>query len=431
MKVAIIGAGIAGLGAAWTLSKDHDVVIYERQSKVGGHAVTVQIPGWSPTTELDAGFLLFDEWQYPVFSALLRELQIPVDPIAVSMAYSGRFGTWSTFEKNTNLWRQVEAEAIRFTRESPHIAMLPRDTSLQDYLQEHGYSDAFTHACMLPLLGILLVNRAAQLDVPAWMIGAGFSRFFSFFAPTTSFRVRDGTGHYLAALRRRLRATVSCSQEVTAVKRDDAGVWVFDHSGDTPQRFDHLILATNAQAALRLLQDPTEMEREVLGACTIDSTHIQVHRDPTALNANGTAAHVLFHYKDLSTATPDSIGKGQCTVAIDCQGDPAYITWDAPAGTISPDAVIARFELDHCVYSTRWASVTANSFPKIQGVRHTLFCGGHSAGVPSHEGALVSGIAAALALGGSFPLPQDRRAYAAVQQARRFYQVRRSIHALT
>lgn len=430
MRVAIIGAGIAGLGAAWTLSTNHDVVIYERRPQVGGHAVTVSIPGWSSEVGLDSGFLLFDEWQYPVFSALLRDLQIPVDPIAVSVAYSGRFGTWSTFEKDTPLWRQVEEEAIRFTRESPRIAMLPRDTSLQAYLQEQGYSEAFTHACLLPLVGVLLVNRAARLDVPAWLIGAGFSRFFSFFAPTTSFRVRGGTRHYLDALRQRLRATVSCSREVTAVRRADTGVWVHDRSEDTPQRFDRLIFATNAQAALQLLQDPTEMEREVLGACVIESTHIQVHRDSAALNAVGTVARVLFHYKDLSTATPESIGKGQCTLAINCQDEPAYITWDAPAGAISPDTVIARFEVDHAVYSTRWASVAANSFPKIQGVRRTFFCGGHSAGYPSHEGALISGIAAALAAGGSFQLPQDRRAFAAIQQVKRFYQVSREPHAL-
>ncbi|MFT3803434.1 MAG: FAD-dependent oxidoreductase [Burkholderiaceae bacterium] len=425
MKVAIVGAGVAGLGAAWTLAPDHEVVIYERQPRIGGHALTVAIPGWPSTTGLDGGFLLFDDWQYPAFSALLRELQVPVDPAAVSVAYSGRFGAWSTFEKNTSLWRQVEHEAIRFTRDSPRIAMLPRDTSLQTYLHEHSYSEAFTHACLLPLIGVLLVNRAAQLDVPAWIVGAGFSRFFSFFAPTTSFRVRGGTRRYLTAMQQRLRATIVCGRNVTAVRRDDDGVWLHAEGEEAPQRFDRLIIAANAQAALRLLQDPSELEREVLGACTIETTHIIVHRDATALTATSAAGNALFHYKDLSTAAADTIGKGQCTVAIDTGEASAYITWDAPTGAIAADTVITRFELEHTVYSTRWAAITTNSFPKIQGVRRTYFCGGHSAGYPSHEGALVSGVAAAIAAGGTFPWPQDRRAFAAVQQVRRLYHVSR------
>lgn len=415
MRIAIVGSGISGLGAAWALGSQHEVVCYERGARVGGHAVTVS----AGEQEVDAGFLIMDDWQYPTFSALLHTLGVSVEPVPVSVSYAGRYGKWSTFEQDTPLWKRVREEAIAFTREAPAIAMLPRSVSLASYLTEKGYSKEFQHACLLPLIGILFVNRAALFEIPAWLVGAGFSRIFSFFTATTCFRVRSGTQTYLRAFiekgnfQRRLDTTVA------SIARGGDRVVVTDaHGGAEP--FDHVILSINAPMALQLLESPSAQETAVLGAARLESTRVVVHTD-RRVRADD-APWAFFNYRDLPEAsTSGHAGGGQVTVDVLGQPEGPFCTWDPPDGTIDPSKCLATLSLDHVVYSTTWAQITTEQFPAIQGVQRTWFCGGHSAGFPSHEGSLVSGLAVAAALGAPYPLSADRRALAAFQLVRRQY----------
>jgi predicted NAD/FAD-binding protein len=380
--------------------------------------VTVTVASAGTTYDIDAGFLLLDDWQYPTFSALLGALRVPVEPVGVSISYAGRHGTWSTFQHDTPLFRRVREEAIRFSREAPAIAMLARNISLAQYLTETGYSQEFQHACLLPLIGVLFVNRAALFEIPAWIVGAGFARFFSFFSPMTCFRIRGGAQAYLRELASRCRATMRLETPVASIVRDDARVVVHDARGNA-EVFDHVILSVDACTALQLLDRPSPQERAVLGAARLDTTQVQVHTDPTVRSAD-TAPWAFFNYRDLPN-TAGHGGAGQCTVDVLGKPDGPFVTWDAPDGAIDPGKCVARLGLDHVVYSTQWAQILTEQFPALQGVQRTWFCGGHSAGFPSHEGALVSGIAVACALGAGYPFSADRRALAAYHQIRRQY----------
>lgn len=419
MRIAIVGAGIAGLSAAWRLSEHNDVVVYERAVRAGGHAVTVPVATAEGQRAVDAGFLLFDDWQYPTFSALLQTLEVEVEPVQVSISYAGRYGEWSTFQQDTELWRRVREEAIKFSREAPAMAMLPRDVSLADYLREKGFSREFRHACLLPLIGVLLVNRAALFEIPAWLVGAGFSRLFSFFAPTTYFRVRNGKQAYVDVLLAKIGLNIRLETAVRSISRSGSGVLVWDDQRRS-ERFDRVVLAVDASTALRLLEDPSEQEQRVLGAAQLATTEVVVHVDGSVVSGAG-GARTFFNYRERAEHVegPED-GRGQCTIDIFGRPDGPFVTWDAPGEAIAAEKVVAKFALNHLVYSSRWAQTVSDDFPQIQGVRNTLFCGGHSAGFPSHEGALVSGLAAAHALGASYPFA-DRRALAAFNLVRRHY----------
>lgn len=416
MRIAIVGSGISGLGAAWSLGSQHEVVCYERGARVGGHAVTVS----AGAQEVDAGFLIMDDWQYPTFSALLNTLGVPVEPVPVSVSYAGQYGEWSTFKQDTPLWKRVREEAIAFTREAPAIAMLPRSVSLASYLTEKGYSKEFQHACLLPLIGILFVNRAALFEIPAWLVGAGFARIFSFFTATTCFRIRGGTQTYLRAFIEKGKFQRRLDTTVASIERSGERVVVKDAHGGT-EAFDHVILSVNAPTALQLLENPSEQEKAVLGAARLESTRVFVHTDRRVKDPDG-APWAFFNYRDLpESSTAGHGGTGQVTVDVFGQPDGPFCTWDPPDGLIDPDKCLATLSLDHVVYSTTWAQITTERFPAIQGVQRTWFCGGHSAGFPSHEGSLVSGLAVAAALGATFPLSADRRALAAFQLVKRQY----------
>jgi predicted NAD/FAD-binding protein len=262
---------------------------------------------------------------------------------------------------------------------------------------------------------VLFVNRAALFEIPAWIVGAGFARFFSFFSPMTCFRIRGGAQVYLRALAAACKATIRFDTAVASIVRDEARVVVRDARGNA-EAFDHVIVSADAGTALRLLDRPSDQERAVLGAARFETTHIQVHTDASVRSGDG-AAWAFFNYRDLGAD-----GAGQCTVDVFGQPDGPFVTWDAPRGAIDPAKCVSELALDHIVYSTRWAQILAEQVPAIQGVQRTWFCGGHSVGFPSHEGALVSGLAVACALGASYPFAADRRAVAAFHQVRRQYQ---------
>lgn len=423
MRIAIVGGGIAGLGAAWALGRGHEVVVFERTQRVGGHALSVPLPACldaaaqGQVAPVEAGFLLFDDWQYPVFGALLRTLRVGADPIALSVSYAGPYGTWSSFEHDTPLWRSVHEEAIRFSRDAAAIAMLPGDISLADYLDERGYSDAFRHACLIPLIGVLLVNRAAGFDIPARLVGAGFSRFFSFFTPTTCFRVRGGAAAYLDALKAQCECEFRLEQSVAKIGRSNAGVVVQDTLGHE-HAFDIVILAVDAVTARQLLDDAGADESAVLDAARTQMQHVTVHTDGRlALPECGPWAR--FNYRVPAEASGGDAA--HCTIDFSAAGQRAFVTWDAPTGAIDSRCIVKTMSMEHIVYSTGWSTHVAERFQSIQGVRRTWFCGGHSAGFPSHEGALLSGLAVAHALGAPYPFQSDRRAVAALNLIRRQY----------
>ncbi|WP_394760832.1 FAD-dependent oxidoreductase, partial [Phenylobacterium sp.] len=219
LRVAVVGGGIAGLSAAWLLSKRHDVVLFEADNRLGGHANTTDAPHRSGgATPVDTGFIVFNEPNYPNFTALLEYLQVPSIPADMSLSVSlddggfeySSFGLGGVFAQKRNIfsarfWGMLR-DISRFYRHGPKdLAALEAPlTSLDDYLAQKGYCQAFRDDHLLP-------QAAAIWSTPLAAIGAypaaALIRFFqnhgmmSIFGRGLWRTVEGGSRNYVKTLR--------------------------------------------------------------------------------------------------------------------------------------------------------------------------------------------------------------------------------------
>ena len=188
MKIAVIGAGVAGLGAAWLLSRKHDVVVYEREGRFGGHSCTVDAPTAAGHQPVDVGFIVFNQRNYPNLVALFDHLGVPTETSDMSFAASlesGRFEYSSSFAgyfaQRRNVMRpsflRMTHDILRFNQLAPKL--LDRcenlDFTIGDFVDDAGLSDAFRDRYLVPMAACIWSTPLGRmLDFPAQT----FVRFF-------------------------------------------------------------------------------------------------------------------------------------------------------------------------------------------------------------------------------------------------------------
>jgi len=161
-QIAVIGGGIAGLGAAWALDRVHDVTLYEADDRLGGHAHTVEIEDDGGSVAVDTGFIVYNEPNYPNLVRLFDTLEVPTEPSDMSFSVSIGDGAFEfksrgagVFAQPSNLarpgmWRMMR-DFRRFCREAPSILTSSSGESLGSYLDRSGYSDEFRLDLLLPM----------------------------------------------------------------------------------------------------------------------------------------------------------------------------------------------------------------------------------------------------------------------------------------
>lgn len=393
MKVAVIGSGISGLGAAYLLARSHDVQVFERDARAGGHANTVVHDGLA----LDTGFLVHNDRNYPLLGRLFGELGVSTHESDMSFSvncnrcgleYSGR----RPFAQPANaakpgflslLW-----EIGRWLRTAR-----PEDEtqSLAEYLDAHGYSQRFRRHFLVPLTSALWSTAPGRaLEFPAayairffdnhGMLGFGRFRWRT---------VTGGSRRYVDAIASGLGDRLRLGTGVRSLRRSPDGVEL--RIGDDVERFDHVVVATHADQALALLEDPSADERRVLGGFAYTNNEAVLHTDASFL-PRARRARAAWNYRLGDDGRPTVTYHLNLLQALDAERDYCVtLNEDVPE-----EHVLERFTYAHPLYTV--ATLRAQSeLTRIDGER-THYAGAYC-GNGFHEDGLASGVAAARALG--------------------------------
>jgi predicted NAD/FAD-binding protein len=413
LRVAVVGSGVAGLSAAWLLAKRHDVTLFEADPRLGGHAHTVDAPGHHRPVPVDTGFIVYNEGNYPNFTALLAHLGVPSVNADMSLSVSlddgdfeySSYGALGVFAQKRNLfsarfWGMLR-DITRFYRRAPKdLANLDTPmTSLEDYLEANGYCQAFRDDHLLP-------QAAAIWSTPLKEIGqypaASLIRFFlnhgmmSIFGRGLWRTVRGGSKAYVERLLADFPGEQRKGARIAGVKRDANGVEL-RIAGGGRERFDQVVIATHGDTALSLLDDPTPEEQRLLGCFRYSRNMVALHTDPCLMPKRRRAWSSWNHigYRDKPGEGAVSYWMTRLQSLKDAPD--LFVTLN-PNKEIAADKLIRTEIYDHPLFDGA-AIAAQKEIWDLQGVRRTWFCGSYF-GHGFHEDALQSGLAVAEQLGG-------------------------------
>lgn len=409
MKIAIIGTGISGLGAAYLLHPYHDITVYETNDYIGGHSRTITFKDRNRDIPVDTGFIVFNKKNYPLLTGLFEYLQVPV--IKSDMSFGVciddgwlEYGSKGMFAQKRNLmrpryWRML-ADILRFNREaSAHMDDYAAMT-LRDCLDKLRMGDWFRRY-YLQAMGAAIWSCSVDtiLDFPA----RTFLQFFKNHGLLTVndqpqwYTVKGGSREYVSRLIHGFRDRIRLRCGVQRVVREDGRVIVHDERGGQ-DIYDQVIFACHADQTLALLDRPDEAERSVLGAFTYQKNRVIVHRDIKFMPHNrkcwASWVYLSESQKDAKPVVSLSYWMNQLQ---DLQGaEPLIITLN-PGREPASDMMIDDHVFDHPVF-TLAAIQAQEKMETIQGLNHTWHCGAYQR-YGFHEDGLLSAVSVARRLG--------------------------------
>jgi predicted NAD/FAD-binding protein len=406
MKIAVIGTGISGLTAAHLLYRDHDLTLFEAEDRIGGHTHTVDVRLNGGNYAVDTGFIVFNEKTYPNFIKLMRKLGVGWKNSDMSFSvhredsglmYSPK-SLKGLFADRNNLFNpdfyRMLRDIFRFRRHALNLLKSGNDgLTLGEYLSCGNYSASFVRNFIIPLGSAIWSADPVQFEkFPARYFAAFFNNhgFLNVFDQPRWLVIRGGSSRYVEALIRPFRDRIRTRCPVTAVRRTSDHVMVTPLGG-LGERFDHVILATHSDQALRLLTDPSDDEREILGSIGYKPNDTVLHRDSGLLPPNRRA------WASWNCFVPKNPVDG-VTITYNMnmlQGleteHPFCVTLNRHEA-IHPKTILKAIQYHHPVYSLK--TLTAQKrFRHISGVRRTHFCGAYW-GYGFHEDGVNSAIAA-------------------------------------
>ena len=393
MKVAIVGAGIAGLGAARALvASGHEVVLYDAGAQPGGHVHTVDIDGRA----IDMGFIVCNRERYPLFFAMLEQLGIRTRPTTMtfSVALPARDLEWSSaslFARRRRLldpahWRFL-IEVMAFLRRARRDLELGRVAGTLDDYVRGDVRDAFA-VPLAAALWSLAPDRCGDFPAETFVRFLDQHGMLRAVRPLAWHTIEGGSRRYVDALVAELRRGRCELRLGTPVERVARLTGVMVVAGERQDRYDRVIIATHANTALSLLDDATADERRVLGAFGYSANRTVLHTDRAFL-PRAPSAHAAWNY----VADPQTAKVAVTYSMTRLQGHPdaPYLVTLNPRS--EPRGILHEVMFKHPQLDAAALAAQAE-LPRLANTRRTYYAGAYF-GYGFHEDGLRSGLAAA------------------------------------
>jgi len=414
MRLAVVGSGISGLSAAWLLSRAHEVHLFERSGRLGGHTHTVEHAEDGRRLALDTGFIVFNRTTYPNLTRVFDILGVATQESDMSFAVScrrpdleyGSVGLGGFLAQPANLLRpgflRLVADFLRFERVG--LGLLERTpdpaATLGDLIRGHGFSAAFGRLYLAPMAAAIWSSGTAGVE--------SFPRdaLLRFFANHGLLKISGhprwrtvvgGSSSYIPHLLRPLGDRVHAGVGVNRIERGDREV-ILHLTGGAVERFDGVVVATHADQALALLAEPTSDERELLGAWTYSTNDNWLHRDPALMPRRRRAWaswNVLLEDADHAGDVVSITYHLNRLQGLDTSRD-YFVTLNPPRPP-APESTIRRMTHRHPTYTVASLATQAD-LPRLDSRRRTWFCGAYQRH-GFHEDGLTSAMRVAADLG--------------------------------
>ncbi len=405
MDIAVIGSGISGLSCAHYLSRQHRVTVFEAGTQIGGHTATVDVKLGTRRYAVDTGFIVYNDWTYPNFIALLDELGVSsrptemgfsVNDIESGLEYSGS-SINTLFAQRRNLasprFLGMVRDILRFNREAVADldgGLLQAGETLGHYLERKRYGAAFSSHYLVPMASAIWSSDCASVtDFPLEF----FLRFFRNHGLLSvnnrpQWRVVEGgSREYLRPLCQRFEDRIHTASAVTHINRDPRGVDLSLRDGRS-FRFDQVVIATHSDQALNMLADASQEERAILGALPYQDNEVVLHTDVRLLPRNR-KTWSSWNYR-LGVDSGRAVVTYNMNILQGLNAPETFCVTLNDTASINPNRVLGTFNYAHPVFSLEGIKAQQR-WQDINGSRNTWYCGAYW-----HNGFHEDGVVSAL-----------------------------------
>jgi len=391
-RIAVIGAGVSGLTAAWLLSEHHDVQLFEAGDYAGGHTNTENVQAGGRDWPVNTGFIVFNDWTYPNFIKLMDRLGVAsevsdmsfsVDCRANGLQYNGT-SLDTLFAQRRNLlnlpFLKMIREILRFNKETRadlQSGEITDEETLGEYLNRNRYSRYFRNHYIVPM-------GAAIWSAPEVVLESFPIRFFlQFFNNHGMLSVDDrptwrvisgGSAQYVNKMMDRLGDRTHLNSPISSVTRLPDKVLLT--CLDQEHEFDQVIFACHSDQALAMLSDPTDEERSILGAIAYQQNDVVLHTDSSVLPSNRRAWAAWNYYMPEHRTEPVSVTYNMNILQNFHDAPETFCVTLNRSRDIAEDRIIKRFEYAHPVF-TLDAVAAQNRYEEIGNRNRSHFCGAY------------------------------------------------------
>lgn len=402
MKIAIIGSGISGNTLAYHLNSNHQITLFESNSRVGGHSHTHKIEIFNQKLNVDTGFIVFNKKTYPHFLNLLHELKVPYENSAMSFSvkdsqkdfeYNGT-NLNALFAQRKNLisptFYKMIKEILRFNKNSTLLLKNNEEISLGEYLDREAYSDFFKKYYILPMgSAIWSSDVKTMMTFPAKF----FVRFFDNHGMLNIndrpqwLTITGGSINYVKKLISPFEKNIKLNSKIKSVERKNDHVAIQFH--DRTERFDWVFFACHSDEALKLIKSPTQDEKNVLKAIPYKDNEVILHFDERFMPRRKLAWAAWNYHVTEDSSSPVSLTYNMNILQNLKTNVPVLVTLN-PQEKIDKHKIIKKLSYAHPQYSLK--SIEAQSkHHLISGVNRTSFAGAYW-GNGFHEDGVKSAI---------------------------------------